>query len=409
MRISTNQLYNQNVQAIMDNQRRLTDIQEDLSTGKKLNRPSEDPVGAAKVIRLTEELDSITQYKRNNDLYQSSLEQQETVLGSVNSAMDRARTLLQQANSGILNDSDRAAIGTEIKQIRDEVLNLMNTQDADGDYIFAGHQTQSPAFSFNPAGGANAVRYEGDSGKNAMKLSDSITLESTTNGAEVFQNVLGRQDFAVTGTGGGATVQSSEVVEQGAFDKFFNANYDGGTPANNDYQITLTAGGQAQLTQVSSGNVIDTVDYTSGEPFTVKGMQFTISGSAGDTVDFSLNTPEKKNIAQTLHDAYLALAVDKKSGSALSDAINDALVGIDNARDKVALQRSSIGGRLNVATSVYETNLDLEIAAKASRASIEDTDYAEASAEFAKQETALNAALQTFPRISNLSLFNYIS
>ena len=408
MRISTNQLYNQNVQAIMDNQRKLTDTQEQLSTGKRINRPSDDPVGAAKVIRLTEELDSITQYKRNNDLYRSSLEQQETVLTSINSAMDRARTLLQQANSGIVNDSDREAIGTELKQIRDEVLDLMNARDADGDYIFAGHQSQSEAFSFNPAGGANAVQYEGDSGNNQVKLSDSVTLKSTSNGRDLFANVLGKLDFSVVGSSG-ATVQSSDINNQDSFDRFFNSNYDGGTPANNDYRITLTGGGQAQLTQISSGNVIDTVDFTSGEPFNVKGMSFTINGSPGDTVDFTLNTPEKKNIAQTLHDAYVALAVDKESGAALQNSIEDAFAGIDNARDNIALERSSIGGRLNVATSVYETNLDLEIAAKAARASIEDTDYAEASAEFAKQETALNAALQTFPRISNLSLFNYIS
>ncbi len=64
---------------------------------------------------------------------------------------------------------------------------------------------------------------------------------------------------------------------------------------------------------------------------------------------------------------------------------------------------------MNVAESIYETNLDLEITAKDARAQIEETDYAEASAEFAKQEAALSGALASFPKVSNVSLFNYFS
>lgn len=100
MRISTNQFYNQNLRSLMDNQSKLSDTQEALSTGKKLNRPSDDPVGAAKVVRLTEELDKLTQYQRNNDFLIGSLEQQETVLDSITNAVDRARVLTIQSGSG---------------------------------------------------------------------------------------------------------------------------------------------------------------------------------------------------------------------------------------------------------------------------------------------------------------------
>lgn len=407
MRISTNQIYDQSIRAIMDNQRGLAETQESLATGKKLNRPSDDPVGAAKVIRLTEELDQLNQYQRNIDLVTGSLEQQEAVLSNINDAANRARTLAIQAGSGVLSDADRRAIGAEMEQLRDEVFDLMNTQDADGNYIFAGHQSQSQAFTLNPAATTNPVSFAGDAGENSVQLSDSTRVQSTSSGQEVFQNVLARRDFAISGTPT-ASVQASQVTGQGTFDTFHKDNYDPVTPGNNNFRLTLQAGNQAQLTNISSGAVVDTVSYTAGEPFVVKGMQFTLSGSAGDTVDISLNPPEKKNLANTINDLYRALT-NNTSGVNLQESINDAVVGIDNAQQKIALERSSIGGRLNVAESIYETNLDLEIAAKETRSSIEDVDYAEASAEFAKQETALNAALATFPRISNLSLFDYIS
>lgn len=407
MRISTNQIYDQNIRAIMDNQRGLADTQESLATGKKLNRPSDDPVGAAKVIRLTEELDQLKQYQRNIDLVTGSLEQQEAVLDNITNAANRARTLALQAGSGILSDADRRAIGAEMEQLRDEVFDLMNSQDADGNYIFAGFQSQNQAFTLNPAAAGNAVTFSGDSGESYVQLSDSTRIQSTTSGQEVFENVLARRDFSVTPPFT-ATVSESRVSEQGTFDTFHKNNYDPVTAANNDYRITLQAGNQAQLTNVGTGAVVDTVSYISGEPFTVKGMEFTLTGTVGDTVDFSLDAPEKKNLAQTIDDLYRVLSNDT-SGQDLRDSLSDAVVGIDNAMEKIGLERSSLGGRLNVAESIYETNLDLEIAAKESRSSIEDVDYAEASAEFAKQETALNAALATFPRISNLSLFDFIS
>ena len=408
MRISTNQIYDQNIRAIMDNQKSMTDTQEQLSTGKKINRPSDDPVGAASVIRITEQLDNITQYQRNNDLLTNGLEQQETVLTNINSSLNRARTLVVQAGSGIMTDEDKRAIGVELEQIRNEVLDLMNAQDANGNYIFAGHQAQQQAFTFNPAASGTAITFNGDSGSSNVKLSDSVTVQRSTSGQEIFQNVLARHDFSVTGSAG-STVDGAKVLEQSTYDKFFDANYDAVTAANNNYQLEVLASGQVQLTNTGTGAVVGAVDFTSGEPFTIKGMQFTINGATGDTVDFTLDAPEKKNVAETLHDLANQLIDDSLSGDALSEALSDALVGLDNGMEKIGLERSSLGGRLNVAESVKATNLDLEISAKTARASIQDTDYAEASAEFAKQEAALSAALATFPKVSNLSLFNYIS
>ncbi|MEG3766907.1 flagellar hook-associated protein FlgL [Alteromonas sp. 14N.309.X.WAT.G.H12] len=408
MRITTNQIYDQNIRAIMDNQKDMTQTQEALSTGKKINRPSDDPVGAASVIRITEQLDKLTQFQRNNDLLTNALEQQDTVLNNINSSLTSARTLIVQAGSGIMSDEDKRAIGVELEQIRNEVLDLMNTQDASGNYIYSGHQSQQQAFTFNPAESGNAITFNGDNGDTSVALSDSVTVQRSTSGQEIFGNVLARFNFDVTGSTG-AMVDAARVEEQGTFDSFFNQYYDGSTPSNNDFQLEILTSGQVQLTNVGTGDVVGEAEFSSGEPFTIEGMTYTVTGVPGDTVDFSLREPEKKNVAETLNDIANQLINESLTGDDLTDAISDALVGLDNGMEKIRLERSSLGGRLNVAESIYGTNLDLEIAAKDARASIEETDYAEASAEFAKQEAALSAALATFPKVSNLSLFNYIT
>ena len=407
MRISTNQLYDQNMRSIMNNQGDLAKTQEQLATGKRIITPSDDPVGAAKVLRLTEEIDELSQFQRNNDLVTGSLEQQEAVLTNITDSINRARTLVVQAGNGILSDPDKRAIGAELEQIKLEVFNLMNTQDADGNYLYAGYQSGNQAFDYNPAASGNAITFAGDPGVSFIQLSNSSKIQSTSNGYEVFENVLSRSKFSVTGSTV-ADLESATVKQQGTFDTFFDKNYDPVTAANNDYQITFLASGQAQLVNQGTGAVIDTVDYQSGSPFSIKGMEFSASATTGDTIDFSLNAPEKKSVAQSLHEIQVILMDSTINNSALQESIADALVGLDNGLEKISLERASIGSRLNIAESTYESNLDMEIAAKAARSSIQDIDYAEASTEFAKQETALSAALATFPQVTNLSLFNYI-
>ena len=407
MRISTNQIYDQNIRSIMENQGELSKTQQQLSTGKRIINPSDDPVGAAKVLRLTEEIDELTQFQRNNDLVQGSLEQQEAVLTNVTDSINRARTLIVQAGNGIMSEPDRKAIGAELEQIKLEVFDLMNTQDADGNFLYAGFQSGNQAFEFNPAAAGNAITFEGDPGVSFVQLSNSSKIQATSNGYEVFENVLSRFKFSVGGTTG-ATLESSSVKQQGAFDTFYNQNYDPVTAANNDYRVDFLPGNQAQLVNQGTGAIIDTVAYASGEPFTIKGMEFEAVAVAGDSISLSLNPPEKKSMAQTLHEVQELLSNPLTTDRQLQESIADALVGLDNGLEKLSLERASIGSRLNIAESTYESNLDMEIAAKASRSSIQDVDYAEASTEFAKQETALNAALATFPKVSNLSLFNFI-
>lgn len=407
MRISTNQIFDLNIRSITDNQRGLTETQQQLASGKRINKPSDDPVGAAQVVRLTEQLDKLTQYQRNNDLLSSSLEQQETILRGINASLNRARVLVIQSGAGYTTDADRKAIGAEIEQIRNEVLDLMNSQNSQGEYIFSGYQSQSQAFEFNPAATGNKITFSGDDGTNTVQLADSVAVQSSSSGQTIFEDVLARLNFSFSGSAG-VTVNSSEIAQQGSFDNFHKDNFDPIVAANNEFRFTVQAGNQVQVTNLGTGAVVDTLAFNSGQTFDFEGIQLNFDGTVGATLDITLDNPEKKNVAETLNDMFLALTAPNVAATSFNDAINDALVGIDNGLESIGLENSSLGGRLNVAQSIKETNLDLEISNKSARSAIEDVDYAQASAEFAKQETALNAALATFPRVTSLSLFDFI-
>jgi flagellar hook-associated protein 3 FlgL len=407
MRISTGQLYDRSIQAVLENQGDLSDIQQQLASGKKLLRPSDDPVGAAQVIRLTEEVDLINQYKKNSNLLTNSLEQEETVLKSIDTAVNRARVLMIQSGNGIVGPEDRKAIGIEISQIKDQIFDLMNSRNPAGEYIFAGFQSASPAFSYNPSATGNKYNFEGDSGENKIQISDTVKVQMNNSGKDVFADVLSRLKTSISASVG-VTSASLDIQQQSAFDKFHKANFDGVTPANNQFRVTILSATQAQISNVGTAAVLDTVSFSSGTPFLYNGLELDIEGTVGNTVDFQLARPHKQNIAETLNNFIIALSDGDISDGAFDEALKDALKGTDNSLTSMANSLSALGGRGNVTDAVYASNLDLEIANKSARSNIEEVDYAEAVSELSRQEAALQAAQATFSKVTGTSLFDFI-
>ena len=408
MRISTGQLYDRSIHAVLENQNDLSDVQRQLSSGKKLLRPSDDPVGASQVIRLTEEIDLIAQYKKNNNLLTNSITQEETILSGVTDNIQKARQLMIQSGNGINNVANRKAISIEIGQIRDQIFGAMNSQSANGEYIFAGYQSATPAFSYTAGASGNKYSFEGDEGINDIRISNTFSLAMNNSGQTVFEDVYARLDSQITSSSGVISA-TTQITVQNEFDQFHKQNYDPVTPANNEYQISITGANEVTITNVSSGMVVGTQPFTSGEPFEFKGQQFTIEGNMSDTVNYTLQKPEKKNIAETLNDFYNSLRDENISDSDYTQAISDALIGVDNSLTSILDSISMLGSKMNTAQSVLGSNLDIEIAHKSARAEIEEVDYAEAVSELSKQEAALQAAQATFAKVTGLSLFDYIS
>tara|TARA_R110002153_G_scaffold53487_7_gene149202 strand:+ start:1969 stop:3192 length:1224 start_codon:yes stop_codon:yes gene_type:complete len=407
MRISTEQLYNRSIQSVLDNQGTLSDIQTQLASGKKLLRPSDDPVGTSQLLRLTEEISLLEQYNKNNNLLTNSLEQEETVLSSINTSVNKARVLMIESGNGIISADDRQAIAIEMEQIRDHIFDLMNSRNPAGEYIFAGFQSASPAFSYNASATGNKYNFEGDQGEMEIKVSDTVTLQANNSGRDVFEDVFSRFKANITGSVG-ATSSKLTIQGQSAFDKFHTANYDAVNATNNDFRVTVLSATQAQVTNVGTGAIIDTVDFSSGDGFLFNGLEIEITGTTGDTVDFQLEPPAKKNIAETLNDFVNALYNKDISDSNFDEALSDAVIGVDNSLTAMGNAISAIGGRRNVADSVRSSNMDLEIANKTSRSNIEEVDYAEAVSELSRQETALQAAQATFSLVTGTTLFDYI-
>jgi len=189
MRISTAQYYKTNADQLQARQNKVAEVQAKLGSGKQLLHPSENPSKADLISRLESGKERQVVYSKNVDAAQTRLTSEEAVLTSMTQIMQRITELTVQGGNDTLAAEDRAVIAAEVKALRDELLNLANTQDINGNYIFSGNKAQAPAFVENSSG---VVTYNGDYGRLQINVSDVRRLSINTIGPELFSTA----DFA---------------------------------------------------------------------------------------------------------------------------------------------------------------------------------------------------------------------
>lgn len=140
MRITNNMLVNNMINYISNNLERLEKYQRQIATGKKISMPSDDPVAAARALKLRTDVAEIEQYKRNVKDAQSWLDITENTLASIGEVLHRARELTVQGANDTYGEEDAQKITAEIKQLRTQIIHLANTTYA-GRYIFSGFKT----------------------------------------------------------------------------------------------------------------------------------------------------------------------------------------------------------------------------------------------------------------------------
>lgn len=185
-RVSTSMLFDRGINSMLERQSAVSKAQLQISIGKRILTPKDDPPGAAYVHDLRTTITQVQQYQDNGVRAQARLELQEAALKGVDDLMPRIMELAIQGQSDTYSAAARQAIAQELRQINDELMALANTRDSDGEYIFAGYDADDIPFS-NPADGVFA--YGGDMGSRTLRISATRQVQDRENGFDVFMNV----------------------------------------------------------------------------------------------------------------------------------------------------------------------------------------------------------------------------
>lgn len=282
MRISTQQAFLNSVSNMQSSQTKLVDLQNQISTGKKLSKPSDDPVAAAQIVKLNRELAQTEKFQDNIDVTQRRLELEETVLDSINNATVRMRELTIQAGSSTLNDADRKAIAAELRGLADYAAGLMNTRDAQGEYLFAGSKGFTQPYVKDAEG---QYSYTGDDGQRMIQVAPELLVPSNDSGLYLFE--AASESISLTPTPeSSANVTAIEVVDEQVFSEFSKGKGDlslqvqlkaDGSARTYQYQI-LGSDGQPLALDEKGSLALDLPEIfeDGGERVSVHGLEFTV-------------------------------------------------------------------------------------------------------------------------------------
>ena len=160
---------------------RLDKAQMEVSTGKTVNRLSDDPFAASQTSRLTAVMGANDQFISMNDQLRSKLELTDTVLQALNQSVDAAKVLAAQALSGTTTPESRAALANDVQGVWEQILSESNTQ-FNGAFLFAGSQTTTAPFD-DPGG---SLVYSGNDEATYQRLDRTVVIQTNVTGQELF-------------------------------------------------------------------------------------------------------------------------------------------------------------------------------------------------------------------------------
>jgi len=397
MRIATANQFDVGIDTLARRQSELADVQEQLTTGKRVNRASDDPAAAARAERALASIGRSETSQRAVDASRVLMTQAESTLGDAGNLLQRARELMVAAGNASYGDAERSGLADELQSIRDQLLALANTGDGAGTFVFGGQgSTQKPFV--DTAGGVQYAAADGE-----MKTEHPTGLPLTTDG---------RAAWLEARTGNGVFVTSAAPGVQ-------NATIDNGGVADPsaltgaDYTIDFSvAAGATTYAVLKNGlpTAVVNAPYASGQTITIDGMAVSVSGTPanGDQFLIAPSTPTL-GVFGALDSAIAGLRTTGRTGSQIAQANADSLRDIDSVLSNLQTARSATGAVLQRLDSESDRLDAQKLASTTERSNAQDVDMVHAISDFQSRQTGYDAALKSYAMVQRLSLFQYVN
>src|SRR5215472_4552310 len=397
MRIATANAYDVGIDTLARRQSDLNSLQEQLTTGKRVNRASDDPAAAARAERALASIGRSETSQRAVDASNVLITQAESTLGDAGNLLQRARELMVSAGNATYSDTDRKGIADELQQIRDQLLTIANTGDGAGTFLFGGQgSTQKPFVDT-----ASGVQYAAAGGQ--MQTEQPTGLPLTTDGQAAWLQARTGNGVFVTSAAPGvqnATIDNGGVSDPSAL-------------TGADYTLTFSvAGGATTYSVLKNGlpTAVVNAPYVSGQAITIDGMTVSVSGTPanGDQFQIAPSTPTL-GVFTVLDSAIAGLKTPGRTGSQIAQANADALRDIDSVSANLQAARTAAGAVLNRLDSETSRLDNQKLASTTERSNAEDVDMVHAISDFQNQQTGYDAALKSYAAVQHLSLFQYVN
>ena len=451
---------------------RFSQLQTEVATGRRVNRPSDDPAAALRILPLRGDIRDLEQLSSNVSLARETLNTSTASLEDGSSIMQRVRELTTQASNGTLSGSDRQSIAAEVDQLLSQMLGIANSRRGDR-YLFGGTETGSPPFSLENQGGRTRGVYNGNRDSLEVDVAPGVTTGlnvpgdsiflSRDRGATTFSPVTGSLETGVASFGAGdtgvgfarldisfaglhtdtpseITAGNGKIDALGPLDYVFTTGPDtlsiGGGPA---IPVPVTDGAFQTADGRSIALTVSGVPSTLTGTFTSKANLSTDGGQTQSEVssfgsgpaqvrnseDGSLLYLDMSNVTRTgevdvkyngTFDVFTTLAelrdlltnAEGLPDAAVRDRIGSLLPEVDDAHDAVLNGLRELGFRSSSMDVLQNRVEGLRVSRAESLSLVEDTDIAEAILELQRQDMSYQTALQVSARVLQTSLQGFL-
>ncbi|MGS0691427.1 flagellar hook-associated protein FlgL [Shewanella sp. 0m-4] len=396
MRISTAQMFHQNINSVTQKQSQTSQIIEQLSTGKRVNTAGDDPVASVGIGNLNQQNAVVDQFLKNIDYAKNRLSVSESKLGSAATITSSVREQVLRAVNGTLTDSDRQTVADEIRGSLEELMSIANSKDESGNYLFSGFNTDSQPFEFDASG---SVVYHGDSG-----VRDSIVASGATIGA----NIPGDTAFMNAANGLGDYSVNYLATQTGEFSVESAKVTDPATHVPDTYTFNMV-GNDLEVRDSTNAVVTTVTAFDPNTPVSFNGIEVKLDGKPAPGDSFTMEHAPEVSLLDTINSA-IALIEDpnKVNTPAGQSELAQMLNNIDSGMNQLDVARGVAGNSLKSLDSYAATHEEEKIVNNSALSMLEDLDYAEAITQLEQQQQALNAASSVFTKVGTVSLFDYI-
>ncbi|KTD16265.1 flagellar hook-associated protein FlgL [Legionella jordanis] len=411
MRISTNQIFNHGLNSMMSQQIETLKLQQQLSSGKKIQSPSDDPIAASQIDLMNQRIAATTRLEQNRDGAVSALNFEESALSNIIGVVQRIRELQLQAGNTSLSEEDRKALAEEAQTLLGQLQGLANSHDTNGNYLFSGSKTSTQPISRDVGG---QFVYNGDETKRFQAISSGLNIAINDNGADLFMKIRnGNGFFTVTPSAipntGSAAVNSGSIVNVASY-------------VPDDYTLQFVLNTQNQLVVMVSGlnsgpvipptgNPDDAPLYQEGAAITFNGIQVTVTGKPDANDSFTIKPSVNESLFSTVDRMVINLKrpfLTARDKATVATENNQILEQLDNALDNLLAHEAELGARLNQLDVAEQVNGDYLQTSEESLSSLRDVNLPEVAVKLELQKVYLQVAQQSFAQIQGLTVFNYL-
>ncbi|PSU62721.1 flagellar hook-associated protein FlgL [Photobacterium phosphoreum] len=433
-RVSTASQYQNLTSNLMRKQGELNQTNGQLSSGKRVETAGDDPVSSVTIQNYRQQLTQIDQYNSAITLANNRLQTMETAIAGIEDNLGATKQKVLGMINGAMASNDRTAFKDELISLRDGLLELANSRDEAGNYVFAGNQSDTKPFMEATNGSMN---YHGDSQSRYAQIDKSVNVKTSLPGDQLFTDVpnsYGDYRPVFKDKSGEDVVPQVEGLTSGSKLHLLSATTSNFTTAetiqvsfkesdevdkdgNKVMQYSLKIGKnvvaenepyneQTGIVYPSRSKPLEPVDPTAPVAEKEAEIRLKFDGiSSGDSI--TLEPAQTINIFDSIQSA-IDNAERPTSSPAAEANLQRVIDDLDSGFVHMNQQRSEVGTIMQQVDRQLEQHLDFELTLNQAQSGLEDLDYSKAIMDMNQQMMALQASQQAFGQTKQLSLFNYI-